>query len=85
MAHQAVAIMYCTQQVIQGENFCDRLKKLRKFSPSKVYGILLVIVLLEYISLVSISVFQGLPYKAVQHALLFQKVFEVVERLINML
>ena len=24
--HQAVAIMYCTQQVIQGENFCNRLK-----------------------------------------------------------
>jgi len=24
--HQAVAIMYCTQQVIQGENFHDRLK-----------------------------------------------------------
>ena len=24
--HQAVAIMYCTQQVIQGENFCDWLK-----------------------------------------------------------
>ena len=24
--HQAVAIMYCTQQVIQGENFRNRLK-----------------------------------------------------------
>ena len=24
--HQAMAIMYCTQQVIQGENFRNRLK-----------------------------------------------------------
>ena len=28
--HQAVAIMYCTQQVIRGENFCDRLKNREK-------------------------------------------------------
>ena len=42
--HQAVVIMYCTKQVIRGENFCDRLKNCekrdsfptRKFS---VYGI----------------------------------------------
>ena len=37
--HQAVAIMYCMQQVIQGENFRDQLKshkKPRKFSHSKV-------------------------------------------------
>ena len=26
VVHQAVAIFYYTQQVIQGENFCDRLK-----------------------------------------------------------
>ena len=25
-AHQAMAIMYCTQQVIQGESFRDQLK-----------------------------------------------------------
>ena len=37
--HHAVAIMYCTQQMIRGENFRDRLKnrkKTRKFSHSKV-------------------------------------------------
>ena len=28
--HQAVANMYCTQQVIQGENFRDRLKNRKK-------------------------------------------------------
>ena len=26
VVHQAVTFMYCTQQVIQGENFHDRLK-----------------------------------------------------------
>ena len=26
VAHQAHAIMYCTQQMIQGGNFCDWLK-----------------------------------------------------------
>ena len=34
--HQAVTIMYCTQQVIQGENFHDRLKNRESFA---VYGI----------------------------------------------
>ena len=36
--HQVHAIMYCTRQMIQGENFCDWLKncKNRKNSPSKV-------------------------------------------------
>ena len=29
--YQAVAIMYCTQQVIQGENFCNRLKIAKVF------------------------------------------------------
>ena len=34
--HQAVAIMYyCTQQVIQGENFCDRLKYRESFLTQK--------------------------------------------------
>ena len=28
--NQAVAIIYCTQQVIQGENFHDRLKNRKK-------------------------------------------------------
>jgi len=28
--HQALAIMYCTQQVIRGENFRDRLKNREK-------------------------------------------------------
>ena len=28
--HQAVAIMYCTQQVIRGENFLDQLKNREK-------------------------------------------------------
>ena len=28
--HQALAIMYCTKQVIRGENFCDRLKNCKK-------------------------------------------------------
>ena len=39
--HQAHAIMYCTWQVIQGENFCDWLKTVKVF-PLKsfaVYGI----------------------------------------------
>ena len=31
MVHQAVAIMYCTQKVIQGENFCDRLKNRKNY------------------------------------------------------
>ena len=29
--HQAMAIIYCTQQVIQGENFRDRLKAAKVF------------------------------------------------------
>ena len=33
--HQAVAIMYCTQQVIQGENFHDRLKNHKSFPTRK--------------------------------------------------
>ena len=42
--HQAVAFMYCTQQVIQGENFCDQLKirENRESLPTRnfaVYGI----------------------------------------------
>ena len=31
MVHQAVAIMYCTQQVIQGENFRNWLKNRKSF------------------------------------------------------
>ena len=34
--HQAVAIMYCTQQVIQGENFRDWLK-IRKSFPTRKF------------------------------------------------
>ena len=39
--HQAVAIMYCTQQVIRGENFRDRLKNAKIFPLESfaVYGI----------------------------------------------
>jgi len=33
--HQAVAIMYCTRQVIQRENFWDRLKNRKSFPPRK--------------------------------------------------
>ena len=36
--HQAVANMYCTQQVIQGENFRDRLKNREKRESFPVYG-----------------------------------------------
>ena len=34
--HQAHAIMYCTQQMIQGGKLSRLAKKPRKFSPSKV-------------------------------------------------
>ena len=34
-----MAIMYCTQQVIQGENFCDWLKSRKSFSPRKFCSI----------------------------------------------
>ena len=40
--HQAVAIMYSTQQVIQGENFCGRLKnhkKCQSFPTRKFYRV----------------------------------------------
>ena len=33
--HQAEAIMYCIQQMIQREKFCTLAKKLQKFSLSK--------------------------------------------------
>ena len=33
--HQAQAIMYCTQQMIQRENFRDWLKKRKSFPPRK--------------------------------------------------
>ena len=33
--HQAHAIMYCTQQIIQGENFRDWLKNRESFPPRK--------------------------------------------------
>ena len=33
--HQAEAIMYCTQQMIQGENFRDWLKNHESFPPRK--------------------------------------------------
>ena len=36
--HQAVAIMYCTQQVIQGKNFRDRLKYCKNRESFAVYG-----------------------------------------------
>ena len=36
--HQAVAIMYCTQQVIQGKNFSDRLKNREKRESFPVHG-----------------------------------------------
>ena len=40
--HQAVAIMYCTQQVIQGKTFHDQLKKCKVFPLESfaVYGII---------------------------------------------
>ena len=44
--HQAVAIMYCTQQVIQGENFCDQLKTCKNresYPPKKICCIRLCI------------------------------------------
>ena len=39
--HQAMAIMYCTQQVIQGENFHNRLKtaKTMKFFPLESFAV----------------------------------------------
>jgi len=38
--HQAVAITFCTQQVIQGENFRDRLKNREYRESFAVYGIM---------------------------------------------
>ena len=35
VVHQAHAIMYCTRQVIQGENFRDWLKNRESFPPRK--------------------------------------------------
>ena len=35
MVHQAHAIMYCTQQMIQGENFRDWLENRESFPPRK--------------------------------------------------
>ena len=37
--HQAVGIMYCTQQVIQGKNFCDQLKNREKCESFVIYSI----------------------------------------------
>ena len=40
MVHQSVAIMYCTQQVILGKNFRDRIKTVKVFPLESfaVYG-----------------------------------------------
>ena len=42
--HQAVAITYCTQQVIQGENFRDRLKNHESFAAYSInYTVILIL------------------------------------------
>ena len=61
MVHQAVAIMYCTQQVIQGENLCDRLKNHKSF-PFKsfaVYGRTSILVSVPVISQIEIECIGG--------------------------
>ena len=39
--HLAEAFIYCTQQVIQGENFCNPLKNRKNRESFAVYGIII--------------------------------------------
>ena len=74
--HQAMAIMYCTQQVIRRENFCDWLKNRESFPTQKFCHIRYVsIILYDMFYYVHVCILVSVHNKSLHgyHGILFYR------------